>query len=705
MRRRDFLATGAGLVVAVTIPGCRPGDGDAAPAPGPFQPSAWIRIDGAGQVTLWVSKSEMGQGPLTALAMILAEELDADWREVRIEQAPADEAKYGDQTTGGSDSIRSLHDPLRRAGAAAREMLVAAASSIWQVDPKTCRAERGVVVHLPSRRRRTFGELAERASLQAVPADPPLKDGRELKLLGTPTRRVDAPAKIRGAAVFGMDVREPGMLVAAVARPVSVGAKAVSRDDTAALEVPGVRKVLPVGEGVAVLAEGTWAAFEGRRALRVTWEPGPDATLSTAGILESWAAAGKKPGVAGRSEGDPAAVLAKAGARKVESVYELPFLAHAPMEPMTCAAHVKKDSCEVWAPTQAPGGVVEAAMRITGLPREAVTVHVTFMGGGFGRRLEPDVEAEAIQLSRDAGFPVKVIWSREDDLRHDYYRPGSRHLLAGAVDASGYLSAWTHRVVAPSIGMPGARYGEGDMSALSGAAELPYAVPSIRVEHVMANTPIRLGYWRSVYHSQNAFANESFMDELARGSGWDPYEFRRIHLADRPRHLAVLDLAAEKSGWRRPPPPGRGRGIALHASFGSYVAQVAEVSVSASGEVRVHRVVCAIDCGRVVNPLGLEAQVEGAVVFGLSAALKGEITMERGAVRQSNFDTYDVLRMNEMPSVECHVVPSEEPPSGAGEPPVPPVAPALANAIRAATGIRLRRLPIRASDLRRAEYA
>jgi len=705
VKRRDFLATGAGLVVAVTIPGCRPEDLRPETAAGPFEPSAWIQIDATGQVTLWVSKSEMGQGPLTSLAMILADELDADWKTVQVRQAPADEARYGVQTTGGSDSIRSMHEPLRKAGAAAREMLISAAASIWQVDPKLCRAENGVVTHLPSRRRRTFAALVERAARQGVPPDPVLKEPRDFRLMGTPVRRVDAPAKVRGAAVFGSDVREPGLLVAAVARPETLGSRAGAHDDTQALKVPGVRKVLPVGDGVAVLAEGTWAAFEGRRALRVTWEPGPNATASTASILKEWEAAGKKTGVLGRNDGDAAAVLAKAGPGKVESVYELPFLAHAAMEPLTCTAHVKKESCEVWAPSQAPGGVVESAMRITGLPREAITVHVPFMGGGFGRRLEQDFTEEAITLSRDSGFPVRVAWSRDDDMRHDFYRPGSRHLLGGFVDASGSLVAWSHRVVAPSIGKPGARYGDGDVAALSGASNLPYAVPNVRVEHVMANTPMPLGYWRSVYDSQNAFANESFMDELARGSGWDPYEFRRNHLADSPRHLGVLDLAADKAGWRRPPAPGIGRGIALHQSFGSYVAQVVEASVSAAGKIRVHRVVCAIDCGRVVNPLGLEAQMEGAVVFGLSAALKGEITLKAGAVEQSNFDTYDVLRMGEMPAIECHIVPSEEPPTGAGEPPVPPVAPALANALRAATGVRLRKLPFRAADLRRATFA
>jgi isoquinoline 1-oxidoreductase beta subunit len=702
--RRGFMGTsataGAGLVLGLLLPGCNTGKGTEGEEPPEFfQPNAWVQIDPDDNVTLWLSKSEMGQGVMTALPMILAEELEVDWQAVKIQQADADQDRYGSQTTGGSTSTRSMYEPLRRAGATGREMLLAAAAATWQVDQKTCRAEKGTIIHLPSRRRRTYGQLATKAALMVAPSEPAFKEREEFTLVGKPTLRVDTLAKIKGEAQFGIDMRVPGMLYAVVARPPVFGGHAESHDATRALEVPGVRKVVRLGSGIAVLAQNTWAAMEGRKLLKITWNDSLHFDLSSSRIAAQWEADEEKGAVVAKKRGDPEGALASAK-RRLDATFELPYLAHAPMEPMNCLAYVRDGSCEIWAPTQAPRKIVDAAVEITGLPREAVKVHVTFMGGGFGRRLEGDYGEEAIRLSRNEGLPVKVIWTREDDMRHGVFRPGSRHRLSAGLDGRGRLSVWTHRVTAPSIGaQKGWLKSKLDEGAVSGAANLPYSVPSLLVDYAMSNTRVPIGFWRSVYDSQTAFANECFIDELAELAGRDPYEFRRLLLIEKPRYLGVLDMAAQKAGWRKPLPPGRGRGIAVHYSFHSYAAQVVEVSVSSTGHVTVHKVVCAIDCGRTINPLTIEAQIQGSIVFGLTAALKGEITFASGKVEQGNFDSYRLLRMSEMPEVEAHIVPSDQPPTGVGEPVVPTVAPALANAIYAATGVRVRKLPIKRADL------
>jgi CO/xanthine dehydrogenase Mo-binding subunit len=466
-------------------------------------------------------------------------------------------------------------------------------------------------------------------------------------------------------------------------------------DATRAKAVKGVRAVAPISSGVAVIADSTWAAMEGRKALDVTWNEGPHAALTSAEISRRFARLAAGPAAVAREEGDAEAALKRA-ARKLEAVYEVPYLAHATMEPMNATAYVRPGSCEVWAPTQFPSMAQQVAGKIAGLPPEKVTVHITLLGGGFGRRAEADYVADAVETSKAVGAPVQVLWTREDDMQHDVYRPASYHVLRAGLDADGRLIAWTHRVVAPSIGGQRGEKLEGglDTSAVDGAADLPYAIPNLRVDYVMANTAVPTGYWRSVYASQTAFANECFLDEIAAAAGKDPVELRRALLNKAPHHKAVLELVAEKSGWGQPLPAGRFRGLAVHGSFHSCVAEVAEVSLAKDGTPQVHRVVCAIDCGLPVNPAGVASQMQSGIVYGLSAALRGKITIDKGRVQQSNFDDYQVLRFNEMPQVEVHIVPSSEAPTGTGEPGLPPIAPAVANAVSAARGQRVRKLPI-----------
>lgn len=701
--RRDFLkvtgAAGTGLVLGFNLPFGRDGfaatGGDAS-----FKPNVWLQVDSDGLVTLWVHRSPLGQGVRTSLPQILADELEADWSKIKREQGDAD-PRYGNQLTGGSTSIRTSWRPLRRAGATGRAMLIAAAAETWGVDPSSCRAHNGEVIHESSGRRLGYGELAEKAATLPVPSDPPLKDPKDFRYIGKSLPRLDHPARVKGETVFGMDVRLPGMLHACVARCPVFGGSVKSFDATAAKAVDGVRDVVQIDSGVAVLADSTWAAMKGRDALEVEYDYGPDAELSSDAISKLFDERQDADGVATRDDGDFEAALAGA-ATTMEAVYEVPFLSHSPLEPMNCVAHWRDDGVEIWAPTQAPqwarGGVAQA-LRVA---PEKITVHVTFVGGAFGRRIMPDFAIEAVQISKAAGLPVQVVWSREDDMHHDFYRPASRHLMSAGLDAGGNLVAWKHRVVSPSIvgKVLGANAQAAAGEATGGAADLPYTVPNIRVDHCLADTAVPTGWFRSVFSTQTPFANECFLDEIAAAQGKDPYEFRMALLADHPRHRGVLKLAAEKAGWGDPLPEGRSRGLALHFSFETWVAEVAEVSVNAEGIVTVHRVVCAVDCGRVVNPDSVAAQMEGGIVMGLTAALKGKITIEQGRAVQNNFDDYPLLQMREMPKVEVHIVPSTEAPTGVGEPGLPPIAPAVANAVFAATGIRVRRLPIRPEDLR-----
>ncbi|MBI1722541.1 MAG: xanthine dehydrogenase family protein molybdopterin-binding subunit [Gemmatimonadetes bacterium] len=705
LSRRDFFrvgavaAAGSGLVLGVSLPHRH------APfsSPGTFAPNAFVRIGTDGAVTVMVGYSEMGQGIMTAVPMLVAEELEVDWTTVRFESAPSERAYYnplfGMQGTGGSTTVRASWEPMRRAGAVAREMLIAAAAQAWGVDRATCRAENGTVVHASSGRRLTYGELATAAAAVPVPENVPLKPSSAWRVIGRPMKRLDAPLKVTGRAEFGIDVRLPGLLVAVVARCPVFGGRVRSFNAARARALPGVRHVVQISSGVAVVAQGYWQAKKGRDALGVTWDEGANANVSSAGITQLYADLARNPGAVARHEGDAAAALASA-ARRVEATYEVPYLAHATMEPMNCTAHVRRDGCDIWAPTQFQTASQGKAAEITGLRPETIAVHTTMLGGGFGRRAELDFVSDAVETSKAVGAPVKVIYSREDDIQHDYYRPATYNSLAGALDDGGWPVAWTHRIVGPSIFsriFPQFVRNGIDDSSVEGAANLPYAIPNILVDYVMRETGVPVGFWRSVGNSQNAFIKESFLDELAAAGGKDPVELRRRLLANQPRHLGVLELAASRAGWGSPLPAGRARGIAVHESFGSYVAEVAEVSVAADGTPTVHRVVCAVDCGTVVNPLTVEAQMESGIVYGLSAALHGEITIDRGRVVQSNFHDYAPLRMSEVPRVEVHIVPSTEAPGGVGEPGTPPIAPAVCNAIFSATGRRIRRLPIRAS--------
>ncbi|MGE3525474.1 MAG: molybdopterin cofactor-binding domain-containing protein [Gemmatimonadales bacterium] len=706
--RRDFvragIAAGAGLTLAIYLPGCgRPGA--QAVATTPFKPNAWLNISTDGSVTVIVGRSEMGQGVLTSLPQMVAEELDADWSKVSYRQSGAGKEyanpAFGMQGTGGSTSVRASMQPLREAGAKARAMLIAAAAQDWGIDPSACGTEADYVVETGGNRRMSYGDLAEKAATQPVPEQVTLKDPKDFRLIGRPLKRLDVPAKVTGQAGFGIDAHVSGMLVAVVERPPVFGGTVKSYDAKDALAVPGVRHVVQIDSGVAVVADGYWPAMKGRKALKVDWDPGAMAGVSSADISVKFASRASKKGVVARHDGDATAALRRA-ASTVDAVYEVPYLAHATMEPMNCAASVEADKCTVWAPTQfqwGPNtGVKGLAAQIAGVPEEAVTVHTTMLGGGFGRRFELDFVVEALALSKAVAAPVKVVWSREDDVQHDFYRPATWNRLVAGLDGSGKPTAWSHKIVGPSImtrfaPVFGPLPNGLDDSSVEGAANLPYGIPNIHCDWVQADVGVPVGFWRSVGSSQNAFITECFVDELAHAAGKDPFEFRRALLADAPRHRGVLELAAQKAGWGSALPAGRGRGIAVAESFGSYVAEVAEVSLE-NGKPRVHRVVCAIDCGMHVNPDIVAAQMESAIVYGLTAALYGQITIENGGAKQSNFDNYLMLRIDEMPVVEVHILPSTEPPGGVGEPGTPPIAPAVANALFQVTGQRIRKLPI-----------
>lgn len=707
LSRRDFmragLTAGAGLAVAIYLPGCAP-RAPVVTGP-PFEPNAWLKIGTDGVVTVVVDKSEMGQGVLTALPQMIMEELDGDWTTVKVEQAPAGpqylNPAFGLQGTGGSTSVSTSMQPLREAGARARAMLIAAAAQEWGIDPSACSTENGYVLETGTRRRLSYGALTVAAATMPVPEAVTLKDPKDFKLIGQSLKRLDLHDKVTGRAGFGIDAHVEGMRVAVVARAPALGATVVSFDAAPALAVPGVEQVVQIGSGVAVVATGYWAATKGREALQVTWSESPMAGVSSAGLSARFRALAAQPGITARHDGDAAAAL-RGAATRVEATYEAPYLAHATMEPMNCAAWVEADKCTVWAPTQFQSGAGIGAQGIaamlTGLPESAVTVHTTLLGGGFGRRFELDFIIDAVEVSKAITGPVKVIWPREDDVRHDFFRPATCSRLTAGLDAAGQPVAWSQTVVCPSImsrftQVFGPLPNGVDGSSVDGITDIPYGIPNFHCGWVNAEVGVPIGFWRSVGHSQNAFVAEGFIDELAHAAGADPYEFRRGLLASAPRHRGVLELAASRAGWGTPLPESRARGIAVVHSFGSYVAEVAEVSIQ-DGKVRVHRVVCAVDCGMVVNPDIVAAQMESGIVFGLTAALYGRITLEDGRVVEGNFDSYPMLRMHEMPVVEVHIVPSAEAPGGVGEPGTPPIAPAVVNALYALTGQRIRSLPI-----------
>ena len=690
LNRRSFLRTTAaaagGLLVGFQLPETSRLYADT----GALKLNAFVHVGTDDLVTLFIHKAEMGQGTVTSLSMLLAEELECDWKKIRTE-FPGVDREYGpNQGVVGSASIRSSWESLRRAGAAAREMLIEAAAQKWGVDKSVCRAENNTVVNTAANTRVSYGSLAEAAAKLPVPANVTLKDPKDFHLIGKPTKRLDTPSKVDGSATFGIDVRLPGMLYAVIARSSVFGGKLAGFDASRARQIPGVKSVIPVPSGVAVLADNTWSAIEGRRALSVMWNDGPVATVSSRSIAQTFDERTQQPGAVARKTGDGDAALAGA-AKKIEAVYAVPYLAHAPMEPLNCVAHVRPDSCEVWASTQGQTAARAEAVRITGLKPEAVQVHTEYMGGGFGRRARSDYIGEAVEVSKAAGVPVKLTWTREDDMQQDWYRPASLTRFAAGLDADGWPLVWTARVACTP-------FGGGSRTAVEGVADIAYAIPHIQVEHHAVDPGIPVSYWRSVGYSQNTFFAESFLDELAAAGGKDPLELRRRLLANSPRLLTALELAAAKAGWGRKLPPGHGLGIGLSNNIGSNTVQIAEASVE-RGKVRVHRVVCAVDCGQAVNPAGVEQQIKSGIVFGLSAALKSGISILQGHVVEGNFHQYDVLRIDEMPAVEVHIVPSQNPPGGIGEASTPGIAPAVANALFAATGKRVRRLPIRAQDL------
>jgi isoquinoline 1-oxidoreductase beta subunit len=709
--RREFLKTGAavggGLLVSWYLP--ISSAGQSKQTGNQVALNAFVRIGTDESVTVISSHSEMGQGVYTSLPMLLNEELEADWSKISVEAAPVDKVYnhpvFGMQMTGGSTTSPAEWEHYRKMGALARTMLVSAAAQQWNVDAGSCQVDKGVVLHRATGKRATYGSLASAAAQITPPTEVKLKDAKSFTLIGKPTRRLDTPSKTNGSAQFGLDVSLPGMLVAVVARPPVFGGKVAKLDASEALKVPGVKAVEQVESGVAVIAERFWPAKVGRDKLVVEWDLGPNAGLSTEQMLRDFAAQGKSPGTVAKTTGDPAGAL-KSAAKTITAEYDVPYLAHAMMEPLNCVVDLRADSCEIWTGTQFETVDRASAAQVAGLPPEKVQIHTMLLGGGFGRRANPDSDfvREAVHVAKVAKAPVKVVWTREDDLKGGWYRPMWHDHFEAGVDANGEPVAWTHTIVGQSI-MQGTLFESFmvkngvDGTSVEGAADLLYGIPNMQVDLHSPKIGVPVQWWRSVGHSHTGFSVEAFLDEVAHAGGKDPYELRRKLLANQPRMLAVLDLAAQKANWESKLPPGVGRGIAGHFSFDSYVAQVVEASVAKDGSVRVHRVVCAVDCGMVINPDTVKAQMEGGIIFGLTAALKTEITLKDGKVEQSNFHDYQMLRIFESPKIEVYIVPSSANPTGVGEPGVPPVAPALTNAIFAVTGKRIRRLPIRASDL------
>lgn len=690
LERRQFLkltAAGGGLLIGFHLPGFAANRVGYQLGGLNFSPNSWIHLAPDDTVTLMVATTELGQGSMTAIPMLLAEELEADWAKIKVASAPVN-ADFNNpisskQSTGGSTAVRGYWEPLRRVGAGTRELLIAAAAQIWRVAVKECYARNSTVIHRASGRRLRYGALLSTASQLTPPTDVHLKAPKHYRLIGKPVARLDTPAKVNGSAVFGGDVRLPGMLTAVVARSPVFGGKPKSYDAGAARAVSGVHRVVAIDSGIAVVADSFWSAQRGRAALNMQWNPGSKVRLNSAAIHAQLRAALHRHGNAERDDGNIDKTLAGA-THVVEALYETPYLAHACMEPMNCTAHVHRDRCEVWVPTQAQTAARAAAAQACGLPESVVEIYTTYAGGGFGRRLQQDFVIEAVQLSKSVGAPVQVLWTREDDMQHDFYRPANATQLRAALDARGFPRAWFQRIAGPRTALRG--------------VTIPYAIDNVRVEQVEEDPGVPVGPWRSVGASQNGFTIECFIDELAHAAGQDPLAYRLALLKQAPRHRAVLQLAADKAGWGKQLPAGHGRGIAVYESFAGWVAHVVEVSV-VRGMIRVQRVVSAVDCGTAVNPAGVRDQTESSITFALTAALKGEITIHGGRVVQGNFDDQPLLRIDETPTIEVHLVPSREPPGGVGEPGVPPLAPALANAVFAATGQRLRSLPLRLAQV------
>ncbi|KAB0634211.1 aldehyde dehydrogenase [Burkholderia stagnalis] len=716
--RRRFLkfgmslgaAAGGGLLLGFSVPAAGGdarrsvigGDADETPRAGVFAPNAFVQIDRNGQVTLVMPKVEMGQGVYTSLPMLIAEELEVPLSNVTLDHAPPNEKLFADpllggQLTGGSTSIRYAWEPMRRAGATARTLLVGAAAKQWNVDPAACRAENGEVLHPPSGRRASYGQLANAAAKLPVPKDVALKKPADFKLVGKPVKRLDSPEKVDGTAQFGLDVRLPGMLYAVIVNSPVFGGTVASIDDTAAKRIGGVRQVVRADNAVAVVGDHTWAAKRGASALVVKWNEGAGAKVSTKDIAADHArAADSAKGAVARKDGDVDKAFANAKTR-VDAVYEQPLLAHATMEPVNCTVHVRPDGCEIWLGTQVPTRALDAVQRITGFPREKIVVNNHLLGGGFGRRLEVDMVEQAVKIAKQVNAPVKVIWTREEDIQHDMYRPYYYDRISAGLDANGKPVAWRHRIVGSSIlarfAPPAVKDGV-DPDAVEVSAELPYDLPNQLVDYVRQEPRhVPTAFWRGVGPTRGTFVVESFIDELAAQTKTDPVQYRRALLGKTPRARNVLDVATKAAGWGAPLPKGQGRGVSVMHAFGSFFSIVVDVAVD-GGDVQVKRVVCAVDCGMAVNPDTIEAQVQGGIIFGITGALYGEITIENGRVAQSNFTDYRMLRIDETPPIDVHIVKSAEAPGGIGEPGTAATAAALSNAIFAATGKRLRKLPV-----------
>ncbi|MEI6000033.1 xanthine dehydrogenase family protein molybdopterin-binding subunit [Paraburkholderia bengalensis] len=718
VNRRAFLKfsasvaamAGGGLMLGFSMPAQSQGDarksvigGDGVETPqnGVFAPNAFVQIDTAGKVTLIVPKVEMGQGVYTSIPMLIAEELEVPLDSVTIDHAPPNEQLFtdpllGGQLTGGSTSIRYAWEPMRRAGATARVLLINAAAQQWQVDPASCHAEYGQVIHADTKRSIAYGQLVDAAAKLAVPQNVPLKSPKDFKLIGTQAKRLDSPEKVDGSAMFGLDVRLPDMVYAAIVNCPVFGGTLAGVDDTAAKKIPGVRQIVKIDNGVAVIGDHTWAAKRGAAALKITWNEGEGATVSMKTLVDDMEKASQGNGAVARKDGDVNNAFAQAKTR-VDAVYQQPFLAHATMEPVNCTVHVKPDSCEIWVGTQVPTRARDAGAKVTGLSPDKIVVHNFLLGGGFGRRLEFDMVTQAVKVAKQLNVPVKVVWTREEDIQHDMYRPYYYDKISAGLDANGKPVAWQHRIVGSSIlarfAPPAVKNGV-DPDAVEVAADLPYDLPNQLIDYVRQEPrAIPTAFWRGVGPTRGAFVVESFIDELAAQVKIDPVKYRQDLLGKSPRALNVLNVATQAAGWGTAMPKGQGRGVSVMHAFGSFFSMVADVTVD-QGEVRVNRVVCAVDCGMVVNPNTVEAQIQGGIIFAITAALYSEITIDRGRVQQNNFTDYRILRIHETPTIDVHIVKSSEAPGGIGEPGTAAAQPAIANAIYAATGKRLRHLPV-----------
>jgi isoquinoline 1-oxidoreductase subunit beta len=691
-------AAGGGLILSLSFPQLKAAR--AAESGADFAPNAFVRINPDGMVTFTIPQVEMGQGIYTALSMILAEELDAPFEHVKAVAAPPNDKLYGNpllgfQVTGGSTSVRAFWKPMRIAGATARAMLVQAAATKWSVDPASCRTENGEVLHDVSAQKAPYGDIVQAAAALTPPQDPPLKPSSDFKVIGKSLKRLDTPDKVNGKAIYGIDARPAGVKIATLASCPVFGGKVAHVNDEQAKTMPGVRQVIVLDDLVAVVGDHMWAAKKGLNALDITWDEGPNASVSTADILNGLMSASEKAGAVAKSTGD--AAKAQGGETKLEASYHVPFLAHAPMEPMNCTVHVRPDACEIWVGNQVITRAQGIAAKVTGLPLEKVTVHNHLIGGGFGRRLEVDYIAKAVRIAQKVDGPVKVIWTREEDIQQALYRPFYFDRFQASL-SGGKLAAWSHKIAGSSVlarWAPPAFKNGLDADAVDGAIDFPYETPNLHVEYVHAEPPaVPTCFWRSVGPGHNIFVIESFVDELAHAAGQDPVAFRRAHLEKEPRLLACLNLAAEKAGWGGALPARVGRGVACQSVFGSYVAAIVEAEVDDEGEIAIRRVTAAVDCGTAVNPDSVEAQIQGGLVFGLTAALYNEITIAKGRVQQSNFNNYRMMRINETPAIDVHLLRNGESPGGIGEPGTSIAGPALANALFAATGVRLRSLPV-----------